>query len=109
MSSVTDTSQFDPFIVISGGLVQNTPALPVFDLDLLDSDAPDEGTFEEVGSLRDRVAAFVAERGRTMRDRTMREYQRLSASQSTELQRIIDDCDRWLSSHTELDQVSPRP
>lgn len=30
----------DPYIVIEGGLIANTPMLPVIDLDLIDTDAP---------------------------------------------------------------------
>lgn len=30
----------DPYILIEGGLVKNTPALPVIDLDILDAEVP---------------------------------------------------------------------
>ena len=30
----------DPYVIVRGGLVTNDPALPVIDLDVLDSDAP---------------------------------------------------------------------
>lgn len=47
----------DDFIVVGGGLVQNDPALPVFDLDILDSDAGDPAEIDELLELRERILA----------------------------------------------------
>lgn len=38
----------DRYVLVRGGLVQNDPALPVFDLDVLDSDVPPEDVVDEV-------------------------------------------------------------
>lgn len=45
------------YVLVEGGLVQNDPALPVFDLDVLDSDSVDAATVAEVVDLYDRIAA----------------------------------------------------
>lgn len=45
----------DGFIVVEGGLVQNSPALPVFDLDVLDSDQSVDDVFEELFGLYERI------------------------------------------------------
>ncbi len=43
------------YIIVEGGLVQNDPALPVFDLDVLDSDVNDAGTLSEITNLHERL------------------------------------------------------
>ena len=48
------------YVLVDGGLVQNDPALPVFDLDVLDSDDFDQATVSEVVDLYDRIAAHPA-------------------------------------------------
>ena len=45
----------DGFIVVEGGLVQNSPALPVFDMDVLDSDQSVDDVFEELFGLYERI------------------------------------------------------
>lgn len=45
----------DDFIVVQGGLIQNSPALPVFDMDLLDSDRSVDDIFEELFELYERI------------------------------------------------------
>lgn len=40
LASEQMASAGDPFVIVRGGLVANTPALPCFDLDELDSDLP---------------------------------------------------------------------
>ena len=45
----------DDFIVVEGGLVQNSPALPVFDMDVLDSDQSVDDVFEELFGLYERI------------------------------------------------------
>lgn len=45
----------DGFIVVEGGLVQNSPALPVFDMDVLDSDQSVDDVFEELFDLYERI------------------------------------------------------
>ena len=45
----------DGFIVVEGGLVQNSPALPVFDMDVLDSDQSVDDIFEELFGLYERI------------------------------------------------------
>jgi hypothetical protein len=76
----------------------------VFDIDVLDSESPDAFTFEEIRSLRDQIAQLIAQRGQELR-----EENQLSDAQCTELQRAVDDCDRWLSNHIELDPATPHP
>lgn len=41
----------DDYIILDGGLVQNNPSLPVYNLDVLDSDAPDDDTAQEALEL----------------------------------------------------------
>jgi hypothetical protein len=45
------------FIWVEGGLVQNSPSLSVFDLDLIDTDAPDEEAAREALDLYERISA----------------------------------------------------
>lgn len=45
----------DGFIVVEGGLVQNSPALPVFDMVVLDSDQSVDDVFEELFDLYERI------------------------------------------------------
>jgi hypothetical protein len=52
----------DGYVLVEGGLVQNNPALPVFDLDVLDSDVHDEETAHEVLDLYERINAHPAAR-----------------------------------------------
>ncbi|MCI4659613.1 hypothetical protein [Cryobacterium zhongshanensis] len=52
----------DGYVLVEGGLVQNNPALPVFDLDVLDTDAPDEETAHEVLDLYERINAHPTAR-----------------------------------------------
>lgn len=47
----------DTYVLVDGGLVQNNPALPVFDLDVLDSDIQDEASAAEALGLRERILA----------------------------------------------------
>ena len=42
----------DNFIILSGGLIQNDPGLPILDLDVLRSDFVDEDTLERARELR---------------------------------------------------------
>lgn len=76
----TSTIDGDPYIIIEGGLVQNDPALPVFDLDVLADEFPDANTAQEIQSLRERALA------EKLRD----------------LQYIADACERWLAEHPDL-------
>lgn len=46
----------DSYIHLEGGLVQNNPALPVFDLDVLESDAPDAAAASEALGLYGRIS-----------------------------------------------------
>ena len=51
----------DPFIIVEGGVVQNDPALPVLDFDVL-AESPtrsDIGVAEEVEGLQDRMRPFA--------------------------------------------------
>lgn len=47
----------DDFVVVEGGMVQNDPALPVFDLDILGSDAGIPAEIDELLELRERILA----------------------------------------------------
>lgn len=49
--------QVDDYILVDGGLVQNTTTLPVFDLDILSSDNPGTQDVDEVRELRVRLLA----------------------------------------------------
>lgn len=40
---LNDPAPLDDFVVVRGGLVDNVPSLPVFDLDVLESDDPEHG------------------------------------------------------------------
>lgn len=45
----------DPFIIIEGGLVANTPQVPYYDLDILNSDSPWSEIGEEVMDLLEEI------------------------------------------------------
>lgn len=45
----------DDYVLVEGGLVSNDPALPVYDLDVLDSDCSDEGIADELVWLYERI------------------------------------------------------
>lgn len=47
----------DTYILLDGGLVQNNPAAPVFDLGVLDSDLQDESSAADALDLRIRITA----------------------------------------------------
>ncbi len=47
-------SEGDSFIIVDGGLVQNEPSLPVFDLDVLSSDVD---ASDEIADLYERMVA----------------------------------------------------
>jgi hypothetical protein len=63
----------DPYVIVEGGLVQNNPLLPVFNLDLLDADFVDESDVDYaielaqtvrthgLSDIADRLEAFAAE------------------------------------------------
>lgn len=48
-------SSRDDYILVEGGLVQNSPALPIYDLDVLDSDVVDSQTISELIDLYERI------------------------------------------------------
>lgn len=51
----------DDFIVVRGGLVENTPNIPVFDLDVLESDGPaDQAWIDELLELAARITEHPA-------------------------------------------------
>lgn len=76
--SVTRVEPGQDYIVVRGGLVQNTPALPIFDMDVLDSDFIDDSTREEVRDLRERLLSM--------------------AGQYPVLAELAAECDRWLAA-----------
>ena len=45
----------DPFVIIEGGLVANTPQVPYYDLDILNSDSPWSEIGEEVMELLEEI------------------------------------------------------
>lgn len=45
----------DPFVIIEGGLVANTPKVPYYDLDILNSDSPWSEIGEEVMDLLEEI------------------------------------------------------
>jgi hypothetical protein len=47
----------DGYVLVEGGLVQNNPALPVFDLDVLDADSPGGKDAHEALDLYERIIA----------------------------------------------------
>lgn len=47
----------DDYVWVEGGLVQNSPTLPIFDLDVLDSDAPGPADAEQALDLYKRLTA----------------------------------------------------
>lgn len=51
--SITDLG--DPFVLVEGGLVQNDPELPVFDLDILKADFIDADDVQYARELADRA------------------------------------------------------
>ncbi len=70
----------EPYIIVRGGLVQNTPSLPVLDLDVLDaSEFLDAGDYMAVEDLRD-------------------------AAIELGLTDIADECREWLAGHDELNR-----
>lgn len=52
----------DDFIIVDGGLVSNNPALPVFDMDVLDSNQEVDDIFDELIDLYQRVHAHGDQR-----------------------------------------------
>lgn len=50
----------DDFIIVDGGLVQNDPSLPVFDLDVLSSDVD---AADEIANLYDRMSEHPNQKG----------------------------------------------
>lgn len=52
----------DTYVWVEGGLVQNSPVLPVFDLDVLDSSAPSPADAEQALDLYQRITAHTAAR-----------------------------------------------
>lgn len=50
-----DSAEGDGFVVVRGGLVTNDPALPVFDLDALESTDHDKQSVVELCELYDRI------------------------------------------------------
>lgn len=51
------TRALDDYVWVEGGLVQNSPSLPVFDLDVLDADHPTAADAEEALDLYERLVA----------------------------------------------------
>lgn len=49
--AMIDPTGGDPYIVLEGGLIQNEPALPVIDLDLLDCDVTLPGDRERATDM----------------------------------------------------------
>ena len=56
----------DPFILIRGGLVDNDPALPQYNLEVLDDDLPDDA--EKVEEIRDLIESLGAHAGNPTAD-----------------------------------------
>lgn len=52
----------DSFVIVEGGLVQNDSALPVFDMDVLDSDQEVDAVFDELFNLYERIHAHGDQR-----------------------------------------------
>lgn len=52
----------DTYIWVEGGLVQNAPSIPVFDLDVLDSDVPTPAEAEQALDLYQRITAHPTAR-----------------------------------------------
>lgn len=79
----------DPYVIVDGGIVQNEPEIPVFDLSILESDAPGIDIWDDVWSLRTGMIQFPA----------LAEY--------------VDRCERWLIDHGEHDPslrtIPPKP
>jgi len=69
----------DPYVVIEGGVVQNDPEIPVFDLDVLDSDLPGLAVWDEIVDLRDRMKPYPA------------------------LRRYVEACEEWMVEHGQND------
>lgn len=91
MSSVTD-----PFIVIEGGLVANDPELPVYNLDVLDTDFVDQETFCDVSVMRDRASAHAS---RLSQDLKHGYY----AAQIAALTQIVERCEKWMQGNVAYD------
>lgn len=56
----------DPFIIIRGGLVDNEPALPQYNLEVLDDDLPDDA--EKIEEIRDLIKDLGAHAGNPAAD-----------------------------------------
>ena len=56
----------DPFILIRGGLVDNDPALPHYNLEVLDDDLPDDA--EKIEEIRDLIKDLGAHAGNPAAD-----------------------------------------
>lgn len=60
MTTEPQTPQSQPFVIIDGGLITNEPDVAVFDLDVLDSDIPDDPhTVYEMIVLHQRIEKFT--------------------------------------------------
>lgn len=75
-----DAVQRDTYVVVAGGVVQNTPSVPVFDFDVLVANDFDAAAVEEVQDLRERMIAHGA----------------------PALAEFIADCDAWLKVAQEV-------
>lgn len=58
----TAPAQGQSFIIVEGGIVQNDPSLPVFDLDVLDQDSYDERAVDEVLDFHRRLSEHAEAR-----------------------------------------------
>jgi len=56
MTAQTDRSALDPFVIVEGGLVQNDPTLPVFDLDGLE-----DQDLQWIQDLYERMLKLIAD------------------------------------------------
>jgi hypothetical protein len=74
MTATTTPRSGDPYILIEGGLVQNAPALPVLDLDVLSDEHITTDTVNEVRNLMDAASAL-------------------------ELPQVVTRCAAWLNAH----------
>lgn len=66
----------DSFVIVRGGLVQNEPALPVFDLDCLGYDHVTVGQYCEVVDLRERLVVHFGPD-----------------------HNLVSECPEWISEH----------
>lgn len=71
----------DPYVLIEGGMVQNTPEIPVFDMDELDEMPPSLRTaqWDNIVEMRDQMKGYPA------------------------LAYQVKRCDEWLIEHGEHD------